>query len=360
MIWQGDMNRRLLRVLAIIISAWVIWSLLTVVLIQRSVASDYGGSILSIKDEPKYLGSVKLSTKIDGPKSVNTHGNATAGFVHIGKTGGSNLARLLMNGCHSFKPKPCKLSVPNETIVSKLVQDYYHIVDDTAKIQDSNHTIYIVTTRDPFDRTVSSFVYMHPRNKATFKRHMSLEDMLRKNSAYKCFKTLESFTQFIGDEPNDFAYPNPHLITKKNCTILARAIVAGRVDALEHMYNNYYNVLRWIPPGRDVYIVRQEHIWDDWIRVNRMLGQEQSIVLPQERVRRNVTTNSKPPVTKDLSTTGSHRLCKALIREYEALFKIMHQAKNMGNDDIKQSVEAGRRRCPNIGMHALAFENSTR
>ena len=94
--------------------------------------------------------------------------------------------------------------------------------------------------------------------------------------------------------------------------------------------------------------------------MNRMLGQEESIVLPQERVRRNVTTNSKPPVTKDLSTTGSHRLCKALIREYEALFKIMHQAKNMGNDDIKQSVEVGRRRCPNIGMHALAFENSTR
>lgn len=200
---------------------------------------------------------------------------------------------------------------------------------------------------------------MHPRNKATFKRHMSLEDMMRKGSAYKCFKSLESFAEYIGDEPDKFTYHNPNLINKRNCTILARAIVAGRVSALEHMYNNYVNMLQWIPAGKDIYIIRQEHIWDDWVRVNHMLGEKVPVVLPVERVRRNVTADAKPPVTKDLSGAGTRRLCRALIHEYDALFKLMHRAKNIATEEIDEAVETGSRHCPNIGIRALAFRSIT-
>ena len=44
----------------------------------------------------------------------------TAGYVHIGKTGGSTISKLLRNGCNSFLSGPCR-SVPHETQVSKLV-----------------------------------------------------------------------------------------------------------------------------------------------------------------------------------------------------------------------------------------------
>lgn len=44
----------------------------------------------------------------------------TAGFVHIGKTGGSTISNLLRNGCNSFQSGPCRF-VANETRVSKLV-----------------------------------------------------------------------------------------------------------------------------------------------------------------------------------------------------------------------------------------------
>jgi hypothetical protein len=44
----------------------------------------------------------------------------TAGFVHIGKTGGSTISSLLRNGCNSFESGPCRF-VSNETQVSKLV-----------------------------------------------------------------------------------------------------------------------------------------------------------------------------------------------------------------------------------------------
>jgi hypothetical protein len=44
----------------------------------------------------------------------------SAGFIHIGKTGGSTITTLIRNGCHSFDKGPCK-NVTNESAISKLV-----------------------------------------------------------------------------------------------------------------------------------------------------------------------------------------------------------------------------------------------
>jgi hypothetical protein len=44
----------------------------------------------------------------------------SAGYVHIGKTGGSTISKLLRNGCNSFETGPCR-TVPHETQLSKLV-----------------------------------------------------------------------------------------------------------------------------------------------------------------------------------------------------------------------------------------------
>lgn len=60
-------------------------------------------------------------------KTPQNHSNytANAGFIHLGKTGGSTLSVQLVNGCHSYVKKPCH-HVENETAVSKLVSNYYH------------------------------------------------------------------------------------------------------------------------------------------------------------------------------------------------------------------------------------------
>jgi hypothetical protein len=44
----------------------------------------------------------------------------TAGFIHIGKTGGSTITTMLRNGCNSFTSGPCR-NVTNESAISKLV-----------------------------------------------------------------------------------------------------------------------------------------------------------------------------------------------------------------------------------------------
>ena len=50
-------------------------------------------------------------------------------FVHIGKTGGSTLSKLLRNGCPSMIAKPCYHPPQPETIASQQIHSYYHVMD---------------------------------------------------------------------------------------------------------------------------------------------------------------------------------------------------------------------------------------
>ena len=78
------------------------------------------------------LGSLESSTTLDLPTgrkrlkrqrrtmAPQESSQSTAGFVHIGKTGGSTISKLLRNGCTSFVAGPCR-NITNESLVSKWV-----------------------------------------------------------------------------------------------------------------------------------------------------------------------------------------------------------------------------------------------
>lgn len=134
----------------------------------------------------------------------------SVGFVHIAKTAGSTLSMLLRNGCHSYvKPKPCHV-VPNETAISRLVDSYYH-VPDFQYLPQSNHQIYILSIRDVYDRTISAFLYQHPRN-IPFTGCKVTPTRAEKNPiAYKCFPTLEKFASLLNKgNSSDCGYPYLH------------------------------------------------------------------------------------------------------------------------------------------------------
>ena len=73
---------------------------------------------------------------------------------------------------------------------------------DFSKLPNSKHTMYIMSIRDVYDRTVSSFLYQHPENVKAYNDHAGiatssspskLEERIR--LAYSCFPTLESFVR---------------------------------------------------------------------------------------------------------------------------------------------------------------------
>jgi hypothetical protein len=47
----------------------------------------------------------------------------TAGFIHMGKTGGSTISKLIRNGCSSFTEGSCH-NITNETVISRFVVSF--------------------------------------------------------------------------------------------------------------------------------------------------------------------------------------------------------------------------------------------
>jgi hypothetical protein len=84
---------------------------------------------------------------------------------------------------------------------------HHHVpVPDFSLLPTSNHSFYIVTVRDPYDRTLSSFTYDHPLNDEALDRNASRLDLQGRLAAYKCFPSLEDFVGYIGDNVTDFEY----------------------------------------------------------------------------------------------------------------------------------------------------------
>lgn len=280
-------------------------------------------------------------------------------FVHIGKTGGSTLSTLFRNGCHSFMPHPCRADIRHESIASQLVESYYH-VPDFAFLQQSHHTFYLVTCRDPFDRTISAFVFEHVQNRSA--RNEMLDKIKRQkyNDAYACFPTLQIFVDFLGNDPTTFSYPykKNHVIAN-SCPDLARAALSGRVKIYNHFYFSFQRIVSFIPEveKQAIYSVRQEHLWRDWKTVNEMLGQREPIYIPEEanwkRDMADLEVKHLLPVTRELNASGVALLCNALKDEYLAYFRFLKLAKNLTPEDLHQSIAHAKKNCPSLDVDDL-------
>ena len=301
-------------------------------------------------------------------------------FIHIGKTGGSSISLLLRNGCHSFMPKPCR-TVPLETIVSKLVGTYYHgtwqafgrkiyhlssscylsltvpsisfffiKVPDFGLIPQAKHTFYIISLRDPLARSISAFTYEHIDNvKARGETMTPLEEEF-KSEAIKCFPTLETFVDYIGDDPGSYDYDyHQSQIVSSNCTNLARAVIDGKVRKFKHLFFSLEKIRSFIPGDNPfIFVTRQEHLWYDWKKINFLLGQASDMLIPGDDSNARDLSKMNQPVTRELSDIGKERLCKALKDEYDSYIKILQEAINLSDSDVEETLNEIKAACPNI------------
>ena len=292
-------------------------------------------------------------------------------FVHIGKTAGSTLSVLLRDGCHSFMEHPCRRVVAEESAASRRITAYYH-VPDFGLLSASHHQFYVVSVRDPYDRTISSFVYEHLANRRA--RNETIDDAVRLPKyveAYRCFPTLQAFVDHLGYNPRKFTYNySRRSVHADSCSDLASAALYGRVKLYNHLYFSMDRIRSFLPtttnsspPSFILYVTRQEHLWDDWTSVNQALGQSRdSVYIPQQLQLRNTNNNnnqqddlstttepqprSSMPVQRTLSATGRMMLCNAIREEYRAYFWFLQHAQNLQPADVQESVERARRNCP--------------
>ena len=279
-------------------------------------------------------------------------------FVHIGKTGGSTLSKLMRNGCPSMIERPC-YQVPHETAVSQRVNSYYHVMD-FGLLPQSHHDFYLLSLRDPFDRLISAFCYEHMRNRHATNNTGSLNRFQIKvlDNAYKCFPTLEDFASYFQQgDPYQFHYPYKYnIVEPKPCREFALAVFHGKVRLFHHLYFNYHQIRNLIPNAKEQTILatRLETLWEDWASVNTYLGQSaETIVIPDAHLRD--TSQLDLPVTKELSPEGREALCLALQMEYDAYFWLVSRAKNLNKQDLAATLVRARQRCPSVQLDFKAL-----
>ena len=247
------------------------------------------------------------------------------------------------------------------------------------------YDFFIITLRDPLDRTISAYLFSHPENRIAWlqfqsdeerrlhpekrlqklttedkielaryrRRHVLYKDVNR----FKCFPTLETFAQHVGSDHDDYYVP----FNRTNCTNYARAIFHNYAkNTMIHLYWNYDLItsmmrLQDLSEERrrkpNILVIRREHLWSDWIAANNVLGQDDVTVF--DRDDHSVFDRSKlqlPINGTDLSSEGKEYLCRAIENEYAIFFELLQRAENLNDKNIQESLFLAKRNCPNLDI----------
>ena len=184
----------------------------------------------------------RLRSRLGNITALPRRPNTPGAFIHIGKTGGGTLTRILRNACHSFQKKSCKSSGANESHVSKFTT-YYHVPDfSNGRLAGQSHKydFYVMTTRDPLDRTISAFGYEHPDN-ILARGHQRLKHLKyhQRKQLFSCFPNLDVFSKYDG---------NVRTNQTDSCTKLARSIFDHQVPLFAHLH---WDMQRIVPMLRN-------------------------------------------------------------------------------------------------------------
>jgi len=104
-----------------------------------------------------------------------------------------------------------------------------------------------------------------------------------------------------------------------------------------------------------VYVIRQEHLDEDWTRINQLLATGRATTAGSGTViteRRRSTTELESqkllPVTRTLSPAGTQILCRALQQEYNSYFEFLQNAPNISPQDLQGAMVRAKKRCPGL------------
>jgi hypothetical protein len=228
---------------------------------------------------------------------------------------------------------------------------------DFHRLPTTKHRAFILSVRDVFERTVSALLYHHPKNAEAYNLRQTTKQKYIGPMAYECFPTLERFATLMIGNSTECNYPYRHnVVVADNCLALACAVVHGKLRFFTHLFFNYRNILYTkIPssPPRQLYVLRQEKLWDDWKALNVLLGQKEVVRIPSNDFNLRNISGIQLPVTREISSEGRQKLCKALETEYMAYFRLLKNAINIDDNDLEECRQIAQQNCPNLDTMSM-------
>jgi hypothetical protein len=280
-------------------------------------------------------------------------------LVHIGKTAGSTISTLLANGCNMLNPHPCKgrdvasswyFGVPGESKISELTKGYYHFTPVTPvgmKKKHDEHDGYIIPIRNPVDRVVSAYFYVHPLNveRTTGHRGKWLNSNRGKGNLdveeydlfYKCFPTIDDLADGLS--------------RSDDCGLLGRKVLSGGPglsirgsEMLNHFGFGYqYYAYNLLENGDRIFALRQEHLKNDWRKFNSQLGGD-----PHDFDLKSKDFKSELAAKLDdggLRETARRKICEALREEVAVYQNVVLKAENLSNEEKEETMKEIREGC---------------
>ena len=255
------------------------------------------------------------------PYNKNVPTSKQVCFVHVGKAGGSTIGCSLGFALHcpdDSKVVPGILPIITTHVFHKGVYDCH---------EDAAYHLYVV--RDPLTRVMSALNYERPEDGE--KSPPQTVDFYSKCS----FWTLDDVAQngLLGKAHVPDA-----------CRKHARQALHGTDrELISHWFYNYQFYYEFLPQNKNILVIRNEHIVDDWNGIENILGGH-SILDPSLLPEYNAYDKNSTDLY--LSEESRIVLCRELCIEIQFYKKILTEAINLIEEDVHISLAELRLQCP--------------
>eukprot|EP00438_Fugacium_kawagutii_P034055 Skav232730 [mRNA] locus=scaffold1843:98848:111191:- [translate_table: standard] len=263
-------------------------------------------------------------------------------YVHIGKCGGSALGCRLKNtyenpSYYCMDHETLDRAALNSTLSQKTTERIHFAQRDMEPIDYKwtrlahGFSSFLVIVRNPMTRVISEFYYSQ-----AFTEEKQMPTMKK---MHECYKTVGELAEGIagGWHSED----SPQLARQDPCSAVAMELVSGRTQERSHFRFNFeffaQKVLQVWP--RDVFILRNEHLWDDYSHLDSLLGGRG--VRPLDiHIRSDSDTN------RTMSSSGRAAFCQLLCRELYYYKVFLLESKNLDSTELQKSWDDLELECP--------------
>lgn len=288
--------------------------------------------------------------------------NRTIAVVHVGKAGGLTLRGSTAMACSANNKERCmNRRFGPKQILSRQVHYALHM-HDIKKDVIQNVTSFLVTTRNPVDRIISTYRYSHIGNcfeevqamkgpkpfGCDILRNMQSNTNSRIYSIYNTCFPLPAMEDFAQNSLPPYTHNLTGMSSKKQdfCRHIAYNMVAGNgpPKPAPHMWYNYEYYLKYTMqafPDREVFAARTEHEWDDLIDLDLAIGGEGQFHKAGDAMSHGSDMYAPSP----LSTEAYQKLCCVLEKEISSYETILNLAQNLNETQIQESMDSVKQKC---------------
>ena len=146
-----------------------------------------------------------------------------------------------------------------------------------------------------------------------------------------------------------------------DCTNLAKRAFGSPETWRNHMSYDYRQYYRNMPRDKEIFALRTEHLWEDWVEINHILGSEDDAyknwteVPPFQETQREYSSKYKSgthswsghDMSQSLKLGKQERewLCLLLYEEIQTYLTIIARAVNLNEQDLLEAASDVERIC---------------